>query len=255
MIAGPISLEGRTALVTGGASGIGLAIASLFRQLGATVVVGDFAEMTSPLDAIYVQGDVCNEQDVARMVKVAVEKTGQLDIAINSAGIADQLVPTIEQDIDVWQRVVDVNLRGTYLVCREAGKAMLPRQRGAIVNISSITGLGAFPRRNAYGASKAAVAMLTRSLASEWGHAGVRVNCIAPGYIMTPMVEDITRRKKIDIERIVQRTPQRRLGAPVEVAQTAAFLVSDWASYISGAILPVDGGWTAFGGAGDVMNA
>lgn len=254
-LANSISLTGKTALVTGGASGIGLAVAERFRALGAHVTVADLApEAPRGFEDAYVRADVCGEDDVARMVERAAPQ-GRLDIAVCCAGIADQLVPTIQQDVGTWQRVLDVSLRGTYLVCREAGKRMLPQSSGAIITIASVTALGGFPRRNAYGAAKAGVALMTQSLACEWGHAGIRVNCIAPGYIATPMVDQVLERGKLAAQRITGRTPMQRLGQPQEIANAAAFLVSDWASFLTGVVLPVDGGWTAFGGSGDIATA
>jgi NAD(P)-dependent dehydrogenase (short-subunit alcohol dehydrogenase family) len=132
---------------------------------------------------------------------------------------------------------------------------MVPQRHGSIVNFSSVNGLGGIPRRHAYGPAKAAVAMLTRNLASEWGSAGVRVNALAPAYIRTPMTARLIDEGKIDAVRLEARTPAGRLGEPKEVALAAAFLISDWASYITGATLPVDGGWMAYGGAGDVESA
>ena len=148
-----------------------------------------------------------------------------------------------------------MDVTGTYLMCKSVGAHMVKRRAGAIVNISSIVGLAGFPRRNAYGAAKAGVIMLTRSLASEWGAMGIRVNCIAPGYIRTPLVVALIDARKVDIERVERRTPMARLGRPEEIAQAAAYLSSDWSSFVTGATLSVDGGWAAFGGAGDVETA
>ena len=130
--------------------------------------------------------------------------------------------------------------------------AMLAVGAGAIVNISSIVGLGAYPGRSAYGVSKAGVAHLTKTLACEWGAAGVRVNAVAPAYTRTPMVRDLVARNVFDVGLIERRTPLERLAEPEEMARAIAFLASDWASYITGVVLPVDGGWSAYGAAGDV---
>jgi NAD(P)-dependent dehydrogenase (short-subunit alcohol dehydrogenase family) len=257
----PISLSSKRALVTGGASGIGAVVARVWAELGAKVAITDVAadgiqRVADEAGAIALAaGDVRQESDVDRIVEGAAEALGGLDLLFNSAGIADAISATVDQDIERWQRVLDTNLRGTYLVCRAAGRIMLPQRSGAIVNVASVNGTGGFPRRTAYGASKAGVMLVTKSLACEWGGSGVRVNAVAPGYIRTPMVEQLITDRKIDVRRIEDRTPLGRLGTPQEVALAAAFLVSDWAHYITGTTLYVDGGWTAFGGAGDVATA
>ena len=254
-----IDLSGRKALVTGGASGIGEVTAKLLAELGAEVVLADLAADRLP-DAVArtgargsVAGDVADAAAVERMVGGAEAMLGGVDLVFNSAGIGDDLVPVHEQDPDRWQRVVDVNLRGTYLVCRAAGRLMLQQGRGAIVNVSSIVGLDAFPGRSAYGVAKAGINHLTKTLACEWGRAGVRVNAIAPAYTLTPMVQSLLDRKVFDPGLIERRTPLGRLALPEEMARTVAFLLSDWASYITGVVLPVDGGWSAYGAAGDVV--
>jgi NAD(P)-dependent dehydrogenase (short-subunit alcohol dehydrogenase family) len=241
-------LMGKTALITGGGSGIGAAVALLFEQLGAKVCTADI-KVTDSENSLY--GDVSSSDDVNRMTEEALARLGSIDILVNCAGVADTNMPTIEQKLATWQRMIDVNLTGTLLMCQAVGAHMITRQHGAIVNVSSVTGVSAFPRRNAYGATKAGVIMLTRSLASEWGSSGVRVNCVAPGYTRTPMVAALVEAGKVDADIIHRRTPLGRMGEPREIAQAIAYLSSDWATFVSGATLLVDGGWAAFGGAGD----
>lgn len=259
MISQHIDFTGRKALVTGGASGIGESTARLLVELGADVVIADLDrdKLDPALErtgaTAHTAGDVADTAQAEQIVSEAAEALGGLDMVLNSAGIGDDLVPVHEQDPDRWQRVVDVNLRGTYLICRAAGRLMLEHRRGAIVNVSSIVGLDAFPGRSAYGVAKAGVIHLTKTLACEWGPSGVRVNCIAPAYTRTPMVEDLLQRKIFDPTLIERRTPLGRLALPLEMAQASAFLLSDWATYITGAIVPVDGGWSAYGAAGDVV--
>ena len=253
-----IDRSGHRALVTGGASGIGAATAELLAELGADVVLAD--RNSEALEDAFgsigaragVCGDVSAAEDAERMVSDAAEALGGLDLLFNAAGVGDDLVPLHEQSPDAWQRVVDINLRGTYLMCRAAGREMLKAGGGAIVNVSSIVGLDGFPGRSAYGVAKAGVNHLTKTLACEWGPSGIRVNAIAPAYTRTPMVQNLLDRKVFDLGLIERRTPLGRLALPVEMAQAAAFLLSDWASYITGVTLAVDGGWSAYGAAGDV---
>ena len=253
-----IDLHGRRALVTGGASGIGEATARLLTELGARVVIADLnaealdaaAERIGAVGAT--SGDVASAADSERMVGEAAGALDGIDLLFNSAGVGDDLVPLHSQEIDRWQRIVDINLRGTYLVSRFAGSHMLAQKSGAIVNVSSIVGLGGFPMRTAYGSAKAAVAHFTKTLACEWGPSGIRVNCIAPAYTRTPMVQSLLDRNMFDPGNLEQHTPLGRLALPEEMAKAAVFLLSDWASYITGTVLPVDGGWGAYAAAGDV---
>lgn len=258
-MSGAIDLSGRKALVTGGASGIGEATTKLLAELGAEVAIADInrdglADAARRTGAkAWTAGDVAEADDVERMMAEAARALGGIDLVFNSAGIGDDLVPVHEQTPERWQRVVDVNLRGAYLICRAAGRLMLEAKRGAIVNVSSIVGLDGFPGRSAYGVAKAGVIHLTKTLACEWGPVGIRVNAIAPAYTLTPMVRDLLDRNIFDPTLIERRTPLVRLGLPEEMARAAAFLLSDWASYITGTVLPVDGGWSVYGAAGDVV--
>ncbi|WAX93550.1 SDR family NAD(P)-dependent oxidoreductase [Aminobacter sp. NyZ550] len=261
MSAPAIRFDGKRVLVTGGASGIGETVARLLSDLGARVVIADLnREQLEPAlqrtaAADVTQGDVASEDDAERMVREAITALGGLDLVFNSAGIGDDLVPVHDQSVERWQRVIDVNLKGTYLMCRAASRPMLRQRCGAIVNVSSIVGLGGFPRRSAYAAAKAGINHLTHTLACEWGPSGIRVNAIAPAYTRTPMVQALLERKAFDPTILERRTPLGRLALPEEMARAAVFLLSDWASYITGTVLPVDGGWSAFGGAGDVVSA
>jgi NAD(P)-dependent dehydrogenase (short-subunit alcohol dehydrogenase family) len=254
-----IDLSGSKALVTGGASGIGETTTKLLVELGSEVAIADLNPdgLTDAMKRTGAKaatiGDVADAADAERIVAEAAEALGSIDLVFNSAGIGDDLVPVHQQEPDRWQRVVDVNLRGSYLICRAAGRLMLEAKRGSIVNVSSIVGLDAFPGRSAYGVAKAGVIHLTKTLACEWGAAGIRVNAIAPAYTVTPMVRSLLDRKIFDPGMIERRTPLARMAEPEEMAKAAAFLLSDWASYITGVVLPVDGGWSAYGAAGDVV--
>lgn len=253
-----VSLEGKRAIVTGGASGIGAVTAGILRDLGAAVAITDINEDGLATVSAELGGcptfvcDVSDEWQAESTVAAAVEALGGLDIAVNAAGIVDEVKYALERDMERWQRIMDINFRGTYQICRAVARTMVPNGTGAIVNIASVNGPGGWPRRTAYGPSKAAIIALTKELACEWGPHGVRINAVGPGYIATPMIQGLVDEDKIDTDRINNRTPMGRLGAPAEVGQAIAFLASDFASFITGETLFVDGGWMAYGGAGDV---
>lgn len=244
-------------VVTGGADGIGWATVQRFAAAGYGVVVADLdgeaaQARCGELDGAHlaVQCDVAFEEDVRAMLGSLMERFGRLDAVVNNAGIGSPHRPTLEQDVTGFERVLRVHLTGTFAVSREAARIMLNGGGGAIVNISSIAGLTGLPRRNAYGAAKAGIASMTRSMACEWAASGIRVNAVAPGYVSTELVRKLAADGSIDMHRLQGRIPLGRLAKPEEIAETVFFLCSTAASYITGAILAVDGGWSAFGDAG-----
>jgi NAD(P)-dependent dehydrogenase (short-subunit alcohol dehydrogenase family) len=255
------TLSGKRILVTGAASGIGFGAAVYFQSAGARVVVTD-RDMDQLKEAwrdhagvAVMRLDVCDERECEKVFSYSVETLGGLDGVLNSAGISDVVAKATDVAIEDWQRVIDVNLRGSFVVARTAGRHMLDAGHGSIVLISSVNGIGGIPRRHAYGPAKAAIAQLSRGLACEWGASGVRVNALAPTYIRTPMIDRLSTEGKIDIARLERRTPMGRIGEVNDVATAAAFLLSDLSAYVTGVVLPVDGGWLAYGGPGDVATA
>jgi NAD(P)-dependent dehydrogenase (short-subunit alcohol dehydrogenase family) len=246
----------RVALVTGGANGIGWATAQRFAQEGYSVAVADLDaerahERAQQLGAAHagIGADVAVEADVRALIDACVERFGRLDVLVNNAGNSDQPQPTIRQNVDAFDRLLGIHVRGTFLACREAAKVMLAQRSGAIVNLGSIAGLAGIPARNAYGAAKAGIVAMTRSLACEWARDGIRVNAVAPGYVATELVETLRRNGQMNLQSIERRTPMGRLAQPEEIARAISFLASDAASYITGTVLSVDGGWHAYGAA------
>ncbi len=263
------SLEGRVALVTGAASGLGYACALRFAREGASVAGIDLRETrewTGVSDATASFGDrsstrfdaadVRDEDAVAQAVDRTVAERGHLDVVLNAAGVAGG-GPVHLLDLEEFERVVDVNLKGTFLVCKHALSHMVEQRSGSIINIASIEGLEGTEGGSAYNASKGGVVLLTKNMAIDYGRLGIRVNCICPGFIETPMLASI-----LDLgfmgeikDRYRDQHKLGRFGQPEEVAGAAAFLASDDASFVTGHALVVDGGFTAGArlGAADMM--
>ncbi len=248
-------LSGRSALVTGGARGLGLAMARALGMHGARLALvdinGDAAQAAAftlrgeGLTVTAVQGDVTRPDQAERMVEEAVAAHGALDILLNNAGIVIN-VPAEQMSLADFQQVLDVNLTGVFLVAQACGRRMIAQGKGSIINIASMSGLIAnYPQPQcSYNASKAGVIMLTKSLASEWARYGVRVNAIAPGYMRT----DLTARFFEDpaiIEQWLTPTPMQRPGEPHELGGLAVYLASDASSFMTGSIVVIDGGYSS----------
>ena len=254
-------LAGKRILITGAASGIGEGAARVFARFGAEVMVSDLdpdalAETWHDLDPHRRIGlNVVEEAQCDAAISRVVDVLGGIDGLFNSAGIADEVKPALEANIDVWQRCVDIHLRGSYCIARAAARVMVPQGSGSILLVSSVNGVTGIPRRHAYGPAKAAIAQLARTLTCEWATHNVRVNSLAPTYIATPMIDKLIADGKLDLDRLERRTPMGRIGSVQDVASAAAYLLSDLSQYISGVNLPVDGGWLAYGGPGDVATA
>lgn len=245
-------LTDKVALVTGGASGMGAACARALHSHGAHVVVADLdgdgaARTASDIDGHSVAGDISDPRFGERAVTEAAERYGRLDILVNAAGIMVRK-KAVDTDDDVWQRVARVNLDGTFYMCRAALNHMKENGGGSIVNFSSIWGLWAGANSAAYSASKGGVSVLTRALALDHARDNIRVNAVLPGDVDTPLLRAGGRDEPLtdeDVARFGESIPLGRVAQPEEIASVVAFLASDDASYITGVLLPVDGGYTA----------
>jgi NAD(P)-dependent dehydrogenase (short-subunit alcohol dehydrogenase family) len=250
-------LTGRTAVVTGGSQGIGLACVEALAEAGANVVIADRDEAAAIAAQTNLNGrgvcaeivlmDVTDSGRVRQVAKDIVANHGRVDILVNNAGIARSETPAETVADEHWLQVLDVNLNGTFWCCREFGKHMLDANAGAIVNIGSMSGfiVNKPQEQSFYNASKAAVHHLTKSLAAEWAARGVRVNAVAPTYIETPLNNFVKTNPRM-YGAWINATPMGRMGRVDEVASVVLFLASDAASLMTGSVVLVDGGYTCW---------
>ena len=248
------SLEGKVAVVTGSTRGIGRAIAEGLAGAGAAVAVnGRSPELTQTAadkiaaaggKSVAVPADVSKADDVDRLINATVQAFGRLDIIVNNAGISPYYKPAETVTEAEWDDTMRVNLKGVFLCCQAAARVMIPQKSGRIINISSIAGQVALPKLLAYTAAKGAVNQLTRVLAVEWASHGILVNAISPAYIETDLTKGLQRNPKLRDE-LIRQVPLGRLGKPSEVVGAAIYLASDAASYVTGHMLNIDGGWLA----------
>lgn len=254
-------LEGKVAFITGAASGIGAATALRFAQEGAALAGFDLNDkfeadweeaMKVAPAATFASGDVRDEARIEQVVAEAVKAHGGLDLVMNSAGVAGGgMVHMLEQE--AWDYVMDINIKGTFLVNKHTVPALIERGGGSVINVASVEGIEGFMGGSSYNASKGAVVLLTKNMCIDYARSGIRVNVICPGFIDTPMFQGVfamegTQNFK---EQVREAHQLGRFGKPVEIANVALFLASDEASFVTGVTLPVDGGYSAghrFGG-------
>jgi NAD(P)-dependent dehydrogenase (short-subunit alcohol dehydrogenase family) len=250
---GWFQLEGKNALVTGSSGGLGQAISLALARQGVSLILAD---IISPEETargaerigsrcLPIQIDVSDETSVKGMVEKAISEFGKIDILVNNAGITQTgFGPTEDAPVEEWDRVIRVNLRGTFLCSKYVGKQMIGKGGGAIINIASTAGFTGVPRASAYCASKAGVILLTKSLALEWAKYNIRVNSIAPHYLETELTKGLRTSEKV-YDGLVRQIPMKRFGKTEEIIGTVLLLSSSASSYITGSVIVIDGGFLA----------
>lgn len=252
-----INFSNQVTVITGGAKGIGLAIACSFAAHSSNLVLLDIsaenlAKAKTQITGLYpdikietITLDITQEDLVTQAFEEIKNEFGHIDILINNAGISMNKA-SISLSSSEWLRAMDINVNAAFYCCQQAAKQMLEQKSGVILNMSSMYGVVAAPNRAAYCTSKAAIAMLTKVLAIEWASQGLRVNAVAPGYVVTDLVQELVKEGRMDLERLKERTPAKRLGTLEDIAKLSVFLASDQASFINGQIITADGGWSAY---------
>lgn len=245
------SLAGKTAVITGAAQGLGRDISLALSHLGASLILAD---INIPNESrllieknngtcIAIQTDVTDESQVLGLAQAALSEFGKIDILVNNAGISQLgFTKTQELSADEWDRIIDTNLKGTFLCCKNIGRSMIEIGHGSIINIASTAGIVGIPRAPAYCASKAGIISLTQSLALEWAQHGVRMNAIAPHYLETDLTKGLRDSKKVH-DAILKQIPMKRLGKTIDVIGAIVYLGSDASQFTTGTVIPVDGGF------------
>lgn len=246
-------LKDKVALISGAASGIGMSCALRFAQEGATVVGFDLnapgdewqAVASAAAGSHFVTGDVVNEADVIAAVEEATQECGRIDILVNAAGVSSYGATTDVEEAE-WDRVMNINLKGSFFFAKHAARVMQEQQSGSIVHIASIEGMVGLNGQISYGTSKGAVIQMTRNMAADFAADGIRVNCVCPGAIETPLTAALQDDSMKAIKQQMEAEHlMGRFGEPIEIANAILFLASDEASFVTGHPLVVDGGWTA----------
>ena len=246
-------LDGNCAVVTGGGRGLGRAMAMALAEAGADLVlagrtIGDRESTAHEISkfgrkAVAVSTDVTDPSQVGRMAAAATGEFGKIDILVNNSGVA-VVKPLLETSDEEWEKVLKTNLTGMFYACRSVGRHMAERKSGRIINIASVAGLAGEPNLSSYCAAKGGVIQLTRAFASEMARHGVRVNALAPGYILTGMNENQFRDEKVR-DATLRRIPMKRFGLPEELGAAIVFLASEASSYMTGEVMVIDGGQNA----------
>jgi len=249
-----IDLSNKIAVVTGGSSGIGKATAFGLAANGAHVVIVGRDEKKGKRvaddicseggKAIHIQADVSKHDDIDGMVDSTVSNFGRIDILVNAAGISIKSTPTEYVSEEEWDKILNINLKGAFICCQTVARVMIKQKYGKIINLGSLQGEMVLPLRAAYAASKGGLKQVTKSMAIEWAKYNINVNVVAPGFVRTPMTEQVLS-DEFWYKVVVRNTPLGRPAKPEEIADVILFLASDAASYITGQTIVVDGGWTA----------
>lgn len=252
-----MKLENKVAIVTGAASGIGKAIAILYAKEGAKVVVSDInfeeaklvvAEIESAKgSAIAIATNVAKQDEIDNLIETTIKSFGTVDIMVNNAGIMDNFIPVAEVTDEVWDKVMAVNTTGPMRIIRKVMPIFMEKKKGVIINVASVGGLQGSRAGAAYTASKFAIVGLTKNIGFQYAKEGIRCNAIAPGGVNTNIGKTIDNPSKFGMEKAMSGAVKNpRMGESIEIANVALFLASDESSYVNGAVITVDGGWTAY---------